>query len=61
MTQMTHPYVWSYTNGTYPVEAFGTHSADATEANAAQLWSTTYLAIANPNIASRKYWWQVER
>jgi hypothetical protein len=54
-------WTWSYANGTYQAEAFGTHSADATEANAAQLWSTTYLAIANPNIASRKYWWQAER
>ncbi len=52
-------WTWSYTNGTYQAEAFGTHSADATEANAAQLWSTTYLAIANPSIGSRKYWWQV--
>lgn len=51
-------WTWSYANGAYQAEAFGTHSADATEANAAQLWSTTYLAIANPSIGSRKYWWQ---
>ena len=54
-------WTWSYANGTYQAEAFGTHSADATEANAAQLWSTTYLAIANPSISARKYWWEAER
>ena len=51
-------WTWSYTNGAYRAEAFGTHSADATEANAAQLWSTTYLAITDPNLRSAKFWWQ---
>jgi hypothetical protein len=39
-------------------DAFGTRSADATEANAAQLWSTTYLAIRDPQQRAGKYWWQ---
>lgn len=51
-------WTWSYANGAYQAEAFGTHSADATEANAAQLWSTTYLAINDPNIRAGRYWWQ---
>lgn len=51
-------WTWSYTNGAYQAEAFGTHSADATEANAAQLWSTTYLAITDPNLRAAKFWWQ---
>jgi glycogen debranching enzyme len=51
-------WTWSYANGAYQAEAFGTHSADATEANAAQLWSTTYLAITDPNLRVSKFWWQ---
>ncbi|WP_408646967.1 glucosidase family protein [Trinickia dabaoshanensis] len=51
-------WTWSYVNGAYRAEAFGTHSADATEANAAQLWSTTYLAITDPNLRVSKFWWQ---
>lgn len=51
-------WTWSYANGAYQAEAFGTHSADATEANAAQLWSTTYLAITDPNLRAGRYWWQ---
>jgi len=51
---------WSYANGHYQSEAFGTRSADVTEANAAQLWSTTYLAIQDPNLRAAKYWWQAQ-
>ena len=51
-------WTWSYANGGYQAEAFGTHSADATEANAAQLWSTTYLAINDPNLSTGRFWWQ---
>lgn len=51
-------WTWSYANGGYQPEAFGTHSADATEANAAQLWSTTYLAINDPNLSAGRFWWQ---
>lgn len=51
-------WTWSYVNGRYQTDAFGTRSADATEANAAQLWSTTYLAIRDPQLRTGKYWWQ---
>ncbi|MCM3755783.1 hypothetical protein M3665_28085, partial [Bacillus licheniformis] len=45
----------------YQTDAFGTRSADATEANAAQLWSTTYLAIRDPQQRAGKYWWQASQ
>ncbi|WP_175777105.1 hypothetical protein [Burkholderia anthina] len=54
-------WTWSYVNGQYQTDAFGTRSADATEANAAQLWSTTYLAIRDPQLRTGKYWWQASR
>nr|WP_245637170.1 hypothetical protein [Burkholderia singularis] len=55
----TEMWSWSYANGRYRTEAFGTRSADATEANAAQLWSTTYLAIQSPKLRSGQYWWDI--
>ncbi|VBB10195.1 hypothetical protein [Burkholderia stabilis] len=54
-------WTWSYMNGQYQTDAFGTRSADATEANAAQLWSTTYLAIRDPQQRAGKYWWQASQ
>ncbi|WP_186250355.1 hypothetical protein [Burkholderia gladioli] len=51
-------WTWSWANGQYQADAFGTRSADATEANAAQLWSTTYLAIQDPGTRAGKFWWQ---
>lgn len=39
---------WSYAAGHYHVRPFGSSSADATEADAAQLWSTVYLAVRPP-------------
>lgn len=54
-------WTWSYVNGQYQTDAFGTRSADATEANAAQLWSTTYLAIRDPQLRAGKYWWQASQ
>lgn len=42
---------WSYAAGHYHVRPFGSSSADATEADAAQLWSTVYLAVRPPRIA----------
>lgn len=39
---------WSYSAGHYHVRPFGSSSADATEADAAQLWSTVYLAVKPP-------------
>ena len=39
---------WTYSGGRYHVRPFGSSNADATEADAAQLWSTVYLAIRPP-------------
>jgi hypothetical protein len=39
---------WSYADGRYRTEPFGQSSGDADESNAAQLWSTVYLAIPAP-------------
>ena len=39
---------WSFANGQYGIVPFGTNTADVDESNAAQLWSTVYLAIADP-------------
>jgi hypothetical protein len=43
---------WSYANGAYGVAPFGASGGDADESNAAQLWSTVYLAVRPP--AQRK-------
>jgi hypothetical protein len=39
---------WDFTAGHYQVAAFGAAAADADESNAAQLWSTVYLAVKPP-------------
>jgi len=39
---------WSYKNAQYHIESFGQRLGDKTESNAAQLWSTVYLAIFDP-------------
>jgi hypothetical protein len=39
---------WKYVGGHYHVAPFGANNADADESNAAQLWSTVYLAIWPP-------------
>ena len=39
---------WSYADGQFHVAPFGASGADVDESNAAQLWSTVYLAIAPP-------------
>lgn len=39
---------WSFAAGHYHVAPFGTAAADADESNAAQLWSTVYLAVKPP-------------
>ena len=36
---------WSFAGGRYQVAPFGAAAADADESNAAQLWSTVYLAV----------------
>ena len=42
---------WSYEGGHYQLRPFGSSSADADESNAAQLWSTVYLAVRPPRLA----------
>jgi hypothetical protein len=39
---------WSYAGGRFHIAPFGANNADADESNAAQLWSTVYLAIWPP-------------
>ena len=39
---------WSYAGGRYRLRPFGSSAADADESNAAQLWSTVYLAVKPP-------------
>ncbi len=39
---------WAYANGRYSVAPFGASSADVDESNAAQLWSTVFLALRPP-------------
>jgi hypothetical protein len=36
---------WSFDNGAYRLEPFGQREHDVTESNAAQLWSTVFLAL----------------
>ncbi len=43
---------WSYADGRYRAEPFGQNAGDADESNAAQLWSTVYLAIPRPGRAA---------
>jgi hypothetical protein len=39
---------WSFSANHYQLAAFGAAAADADESNAAQLWSTVYLAVHPP-------------
>jgi len=39
---------WTYRDGHFRVAPFGASGADADESNAAQLWSTVFLALAPP-------------
>jgi len=39
---------WRHVDGRYQATPFGQNSGDADESNAAQLWSTVYLAIPPP-------------
>lgn len=42
---------WSYRDGRYQVEPFGAQGAHEDESNAAQLWSTVFLALPPPGAA----------
>lgn len=46
--QSSELWSWRYADGRYQVAAFGASGADADESNAAQLWSTVFLAIPGP-------------
>jgi len=42
---------WSYAAGHFRVAPFGSAAADVDESDAAQLWSTAYLAVRPPRVA----------
>ncbi len=44
---------WSYDSGQYRLRPFGSSAADADESNAAQLWSTVYLAVRPPRLLGK--------
>jgi hypothetical protein len=46
--QSSELWSWSHSNGRYQVAPFGASGGDADESNAAQLWSTVYLALRRP-------------
>lgn len=41
-------WTWAFAQGRFEAVPFGADAADADESNAAQLWSTVYLAIPDP-------------
>ena len=43
--QNSELWSWAFSDGRYQVAPFGAGEADADESNAAQLWSTVYLAV----------------
>ncbi|OFX06217.1 MAG: hypothetical protein A3E78_15085 [Alphaproteobacteria bacterium RIFCSPHIGHO2_12_FULL_63_12] len=46
--QTSELWSWTYANGRFSVAPFGADGADVDESNAAQLWSTVYLAVRPP-------------
>jgi hypothetical protein len=46
--QSSELWSWRFTDGRYRIAAFGASGGDADESNAAQLWSTVYLALHKP-------------
>ena len=46
--QSSELWSWRYADGRYQVMPFGAAGADVDESNAAQLWSTVYLALRRP-------------
>lgn len=46
--QSSELWSWAFEDGAYKVVAFGAGKQDADESNAAQLWSTVYLAVQPP-------------
>ena len=50
--QNSELWSWSFAQGHFHIAPFGANAADADESNAAQLWSTVYLAIPDPQRAA---------
>lgn len=48
--QSSELWSWNYADGAYRVVPFGASGADVDESNAAQLWSTVYLAVQRPTV-----------
>lgn len=46
--QSSELWSWTFAGGRYQVVAFGAGQQDVDESNAAQLWSTVYLAVQPP-------------
>jgi hypothetical protein len=46
--QSSELWSWSFAGGRYRITPFGSRETDADESNAAQLWSTVYLAVKAP-------------
>lgn len=46
--QSSELWSWAFRNGRYEIVPFGAGKADVDESNAAQLWSTVYLAVQPP-------------
>jgi hypothetical protein len=46
-------WTWTFAGGHFHIAPFGANAADADESNAAQLWSTVYLAIPDPGSPRR--------
>ncbi|MEG3125518.1 hypothetical protein [Sphingomonas sp. GB1N7] len=53
-TQSSELWSWAYEGGRYRVVPFGAGKQDVDESNAAQLWSTVYLAVQPPRAPSRR-------
>lgn len=51
--QSSELWSWTFREGRYIVAPFGAGKADADESNAAQLWSTVYLAVRPPTARVR--------
>ena len=51
--QSSELWSWRYAGGRYQVVPFGSAGADVDESNAAQLWSTVYLALRRPADGAR--------
>ncbi|WP_443026648.1 hypothetical protein [Sphingomonas sp. Leaf21] len=47
--QSSELWSWRYADGRYDIVPFGAAGADVDESNAAQLWSTVYLALRRPS------------